>query len=70
MEGRGIAGELGCWMEGDFGWEMEFFVGYFSKQGEYWVRVEGAKVLQGNWVVIVCRENLICSLHLEKYEDL
>ena len=37
--------------EGDLG--MGIFA-YFTKQGEFWERVEGELVLQGNPHVIVC----------------
>ena len=49
--GIGIAGEPGCCGEGDVGVMM---FAYFAKQGEFWERVEGELVLQGNLHVVVC----------------
>ena len=57
-EGDGGDGDLGggdCDVEGhgegDLG--VEIFA-YFPKQGEFWWRVEGELVLQGNPHVVVC----------------
>ena len=49
--GIGIAGEPGHCGEGDLG--VGIFP-YFGKQGEFWERVEGELVLQGNPHVVVC----------------
>ena len=57
---RGFWGEMGIWLvetdvegrgEGDLG--VGIFA-YFAKQGEFWERVEGELVLQGNLHVVVC----------------
>ena len=49
-QGIGIAGEPGCCGEGNLG--VGIFA-YFTKQGEFWERVEGELVLQGNLHVVV-----------------
>ena len=49
--GIGIAGEPACCGEGDLG--VGIFA-YFAKQGEFWERVEGELVLQGNPHIVVC----------------
>ena len=60
MVERGIWGEMGIWLvdcdveghgEGDLG--VGIFA-YFAKHGEFWERVEGELVLQGNPHVVVC----------------
>ena len=48
----GIAGEPTHCGEGDWGGVGIF--AYFAKQGEFWERVEGEFVLQGNLHIVMC----------------
>ena len=58
---RGIWGEMGIWVVETVMWRVVergiWGVGifaYFAKQGEFWERVEGELVLQGNLHIVVC----------------
>ena len=58
---RGIWGEMGIWLVETVMWRVVergiWGVGIFAdfaKQGEFWERVEGELVLQGNPHVVVC----------------